>query len=233
MISPADFLSLVAGLIFFELTSRYIATRKPRDTSLKSVRPWYGRDAASATHRRPSMPTLVLPMAAAAAVAFVPHQFPLYFVLGVLLAVVRSLLVWYVFPLVFRVRHPGDASWPNRLFPLEQWSTQDQVEDWFLHWDKKPGLRASQCADCDYVAVSSVAVRTTEDAVQQELAAMAKRCSYTVREGDDLGELLAEAKVTLEEVVFLNRGELHWKPGQVVVLPRAICLLLVAKGTEQ
>lgn len=228
MITPMDFVGLVLGIGFYELAARTIATRKPFDTSEKAMRPWYGRDAAAAAHRRPSMSRLVLPMAAAAAVAFTSYQFPLYFMLGVLLSVVRELLVWYIFPLVFRVRHPGDTSWSNRLFPLEQWSTQDQVEDWFLHWDKNPGLRASQCAAGEYLAHSPIHPR---EAAQSPGVSVI--CEYSVQAGDDLDALLADSGVTLEDLILLNHGEFDWKPGALVRLPSVICLRLLARDQEQ
>lgn len=228
MITLWQGLLILVGLMALDLLQRWIATRKPADTSLPAVRPWYGRDAVAAQKSRPSSLQLALPMVLAIGLVVIGGRQGPFVALGISLGVLREVLVWYLMPLIFRVRDPSEASIPNRMFPLEQYAVQDQITQTFQHWDQMPPLVAAQCGDChdEYPAVGPLQAPTIS-ASQRDLAAIAKTCRYRVEADDDLDALLAATGVTKAELLTLNRGKLDWTPGAFVVLPRVLCLHLI------
>ena len=217
--TASQVLAVLAGLLFAELISRLIATRKPADTPRMSARfAWYGRDAAAAIQRRPSAAQLLVPVLLAAPTMLIGSPF----MWGTLLALMREVCLWHVAPVCLQVRRSNETSVANRLLSREQIKVQDALAQIFQQWDRTPSLADAQRGK----VVGPLGPET------QPAAPLAEWCEYTVQEGDDLNELLTSSGVSRDEVRALN-PDVDWQPGTVMRLPRALCLLLLDRMKDK
>lgn len=236
---------ILAGILAFELLNRVIATRKPQDTEkTQAVRPWYGRDAVAAHHRRPALIQIAVPLGLGVGIVLLTSHGTFteacsHFALGLGLGALREIVLWYIAPLLFFARDPSAPSLPNRLFPLEQYRTQEHVSQCFERWDEMPTLLAAQCKDRPVVPPIAppperfVISDEMRRALEENLAKTANTCRFQVGENDDLEEILTATGVTREEITLLNHGRFNWKPGAFVILPRKACLYIVDKAQKQ
>lgn len=144
------------GLILADLADRFIATRKPADstpTTATANGPWYGRDAAAAQRMRPDAYRLG-GQAAGAVVAMVGAYAtrrlrvgPWLFgglAIGFGANLLKMLSDYWIAPAVLNVKSADEATLANRLYPLEQKAVQDQVAKSFADWASTASLAAGQ-----------------------------------------------------------------------------------------
>jgi hypothetical protein len=137
------------GLVVADFLDRFVATRKPTN----GQNPWYGANAAAAVNRRPDAWRLGAQAAGglgAMALAYVARGrsiFPWLLggtAVGFFANLTKQLLNWYAMPMVFRVASPNEATFANRMYPLEQRSIQDEVDALFENFASTPALAANQ-----------------------------------------------------------------------------------------
>jgi hypothetical protein len=151
-----------AGLVIADFVDRYVATRTPADSAgeggtakAEGQHPWYGRDAAAAQRRRPDAMRLGAQAAGAIAAMALTYWtrrgnvLPWLFggtAVGFGANLLKQLTDWYLMPMVFSVDEdkPNEATFANRMFPLEQPWVQDKVDELFANWQGVPALRDGQ-----------------------------------------------------------------------------------------
>lgn len=147
-----------AGLVIADFVDRYVATRTPNDSEpskAEGKHPWYGRDAAAAQRRRPDAMRLgAQAVGAVGAMALTywtrsGNIMPWLFggtAVGFGANLLKQLTDWWVMPAIFSVdeKNPGEDSFGNRMFPLEQPWVQDEVDKLFENWNAVPALAAGQ-----------------------------------------------------------------------------------------
>lgn len=137
------------GLAIADGADRFVATRKPKD----GKNPYYGANAAAAQNRRPDAWRLGAQAAggvAGVALAYaVRGRMILPFLVGgtavgFFANLTKMLLNWYAMPMVFKVASGSEASFANRMYPLEQKSVQDVVDQLFTNWQTAVNLNLNQ-----------------------------------------------------------------------------------------
>lgn len=146
---------LAVGLAFARATDRYVATMKPADSKSgnKANRAWFGRAAAAAINRRPTI--LRLGVQAGGAVLAIGGAYALrnralmpWLLGGIALGfgsnLFLSFIEWWVIPYLMKRKDPGELTMANRLYALEQIDDQDKVDAAFLDWQTIPALNSAQ-----------------------------------------------------------------------------------------
>lgn len=142
------------GLTLARAVDRYVATRAPADSgSMTGNNPWYGRDAAAAYNRRPDAMRMGAQAAGALAAiggAYVTRHRDLapWALGGLALGFGSNLLLqvaeWFIMPRIFKVESPTEATFANRMYPLEQVEVQDTIDSMFETWSGVPSLAEGQ-----------------------------------------------------------------------------------------
>jgi LysM domain-containing protein len=146
---------LALGLAVARGADRYVATMKPADSKSgnKANRAWFGRAAAAAINRRPTI--LRLGVQAGGAVLAIGGAYALrnralapWLLGGIALGFGSNLflqfLEWWVIPYLMKRKDPSEMTLTNRLYSLEQIDDQDKVDAAFLDWQNVPALAAAQ-----------------------------------------------------------------------------------------
>lgn len=133
-------LLVLVGLMGFELGRRLAATARPRG----GAHPWYGRNAAAAIVRAPSLSQIAVALGAVAMLLASRHPHATPIALGLSLGAARELLLWKLLPLVIRVRDDTKPSLGGRLLPLEQLKVQAELRGMWATWWKLPSLAEGQ-----------------------------------------------------------------------------------------
>lgn len=148
-----------AGIVIANFLDRFVATRTPADSAEPEVtanNPWYGRDAAAAQRRRPDAWRLGAQAAGAVAAMALTYftrngnVLPWLFggtAVGFGANLVVMLTDWYVMPAILKVDDPTEESFANRMYPLEQFDIQDEVDTLFENWAAVPALLAGQAEE--------------------------------------------------------------------------------------
>lgn len=132
------------GLVVADMADRYVATRKPTNGN----NPWYGANAAAAQNRRPD--AWRLGAQAAGGVVGVGLAYAVRgrmilpwlvggIAVGFFANLTKLLLNWYAMPMVFKVEKGDEATFANRMYPLEQKTIQDAVDSIFENWAQATG----------------------------------------------------------------------------------------------
>jgi len=144
------------GFLTADVVDRIVATRRPADaeSGAKANNPWYGRDAAAAQRMRPDAWRLAAQGIGAVVALGLAYWSRGRRVIPWLLGgtavgfgtnLFKMLADWWIMPLVLK-SEPTEASWGNRLYPLEQTPIQDQVATIFARWDQTDSLNEGQQA---------------------------------------------------------------------------------------
>lgn len=146
---------VAVGLLVADFVDRYVATRKPADstpTAGTAQNAWYGRDAAAAQRMRPDAWRLAT-QAGGAVVAlglayWTRGQRIIPWLLGGTAIgfganLLKMLADWWLMPALFKAE-PTEVKFGNRMYPLEQSGIQDQVADIFKNWAATDSLNAGQ-----------------------------------------------------------------------------------------
>jgi hypothetical protein len=151
------------GLVIADGADRFVATRKPTN----GRNPYYGANAAAAQNRRPDAWRLGAQAAggvAGVALAYaVRGRMLLPFLVGgtavgFFANLTKMLLNWYAMPMIFKVQSGAEATFANRMFPLEQKSVQDVVQQLFDNWVSTVNLNLNQQDPPQIVGVMPVPV---------------------------------------------------------------------------
>jgi hypothetical protein len=149
------------GLVVADGADRFIATLKPKGGNS----PYYGANAAAAQNRRPDAWRLGAQAAGGVvgvALAYaVRGRTILPFLVGGtavgFFANLTKLLVnWYVMPMALKVQSGSEASFANRMYPLEQKSVQDVVDQLFANWQTTVNLNLNQQQPPQIVGVTPI-----------------------------------------------------------------------------
>lgn len=149
---------LAIGLAGSRLVDRLIATRTPmaiEGSTATPRNPWYGRNAALATLRRPDMVRVGAQLGLAAAgigAAYLSRNMTILpwlaggMALGAMTNVFLMGIEYYLMPAIFKVEasEATAASTGNRLYPFEQAYVQDGVDAAFEKWNSYTQLNANQ-----------------------------------------------------------------------------------------
>lgn len=146
---------LALGLAVARGADRWIATMKPADSKSgnKANRAWYGRAAAAAINRRPTL--IRLGVQAAGAVVSIAGAYALrnrgmapWLLGGIALGFGSNLFLqfieWWAIPWLLKTKDPSEQTLANRMYALEQLDAQDKVDAAFLDWQTIPALAANQ-----------------------------------------------------------------------------------------
>lgn len=250
------------GLVFADFLDRWIATRRPADSANPAGtanHPWFGANAAAAQRRRPD--ALRLGGQAAGAVGamglgYLVRGRPVIpwllggIALGFGANLVKQLIDWWLMPALFQVKEPSEASFANRMYPLEQTAVQDAVAAMFENWGGTPNLASNQLQTPTVVGVLPptsgqspiYALGRAANPTSGQHGKVAgcadcwpkqgipkARCRYTVKQGDDLTALLQATGTSIEIINALNGGRSptsYWVAGNLVQLPYEACAYL-------
>jgi hypothetical protein len=149
------------GLVVADGTDRFIATRKPTN----GKNPYYGANAAAAQNRRPDAWRLGAQAAggvAGVALAYaVRGKSILPFLVGgtavgFFANLTKMLANWYAMPMILPVKAGSEATFANRMYPLEQKSVQDVVDQLFTNWATTVNLNLNQQDPPQIVGVAPI-----------------------------------------------------------------------------
>jgi len=146
---------VAVGLLVADFVDRYVATRKPADAASGATanNPWYGRDAAAAQRMRPDawrLGTQAAGAVVALGLAYWTRGSRLIpwllggTAIGFGANLLKMLADWWLMPAILKTKADNEASFANRMYPLEQAAIQDQVTEIFANWDKTESLNAGQ-----------------------------------------------------------------------------------------
>lgn len=146
---------LAFGLAVARGTDRWIATMKPADSKsgAKANRAWYGRAAAAAINRRPTI--LRLGVQAGGAVLAIGGAYALrnrgmapWLLGGIALGFGSNLFLqfieWWAIPWLLKTKDASEQTLANRMYALEQLDAQDKVDAAFEDWASIPALAQNQ-----------------------------------------------------------------------------------------
>jgi len=149
------------GLTLADMADRFVATRKPTN----GKNPYYGANAAAAQNRRPDAWRLGAQAAggvAGVALAYaVRGRSILPFLVGgtavgFFANLTKLLLNWYAMPMVFKVQSGSEATFANRMYPMEQKTVQEVVDGLFENWATTVNLNLNQQDPPQIVGVAPV-----------------------------------------------------------------------------
>lgn len=147
------------GLVVADFLDRFVATRKPTD----GVQPWYGANAAAAVNRRPDAWRLGAQAAGgvgAIGLAYLARGrsvLPFLFggtAVGFFANLTKEVINWWAMPMILKTENATEATFANRMYPLEQKTIQDSIDGIFEKWKENSVLLKNQA---DPPAVPSVA----------------------------------------------------------------------------
>lgn len=253
------------GLVFADFLDRWIATRRPADSATPAAtgqNPWFGANAAAAQRRKPDALRLGGQAAGAVGAMGLGYVlrgrpfFPWLFggvALGFGSNLVKMLLDYWLMPAIFQVKDPNEASFANRMYPLEQSAVQDAVAAMFENWGGTPNLANNQLQTPVIVGVLpsqnptpgvyALGAANPTFGQRGDVAGCngcwpktripngggGAACIYTVKQGDDLTAVLQASGTSLATVNALNGGggpDSYWYSGNRVRLPHGACAYL-------
>jgi len=146
---------VAVGLLVADFADRYVATRKPADSTngTAAIGPWFGRDAAAAQRMRPDAWRLAAQAGGAVVALGLAYWSRGKRLLPWLLGgtaigfganLLKMLADWWLMPAIFKTKADNEASFANRMYPLEQSAIQDQVAEIFKNWGATASLAAGQ-----------------------------------------------------------------------------------------
>ncbi len=146
---------LALGLAVARGADRWIATMKPADSKsgMKANRAWYGRAAAAAINRRPTI--IRLGVQAGGAVLAIGGAYALrnrgmapWLLGGIALGFGSNLFLqfieWWAIPWLLKTKDSSEQTLANRMYALEQLDAQDKVDAAFEDWSSIPALNQNQ-----------------------------------------------------------------------------------------
>jgi hypothetical protein len=146
---------LAIGLAVARGTDRWIATMKPADSKSgqKANRAWFGRAAAAAINRRPTI--IRLGVQAGGAVLGIAGAYALrnkgvapWLLGGIALGFGSNLFLqfieWWAIPWLLKTKDSSEQTLANRMYALEQLDAQDKVDGAFEDWALIPALAQNQ-----------------------------------------------------------------------------------------